>query len=213
MQEATTSSPANLEKALRFAGVAPPMIKRNTEFVARLPALKLSLGAYNAVSFSLNITRLNPARMQNGGVRIFAPRYPKPQTEGFFLVLSYTSTDEIIALKRVNWADPTRSGPGGRGRGGRGGQKQIAASGAGAGADAERRNRDAVGGGARLHASARMSLPPETQGKKVDVSVYSDSYIGMKWSIEGVDIPLAPVVDDGGKKKEGGAGVWDDDNL
>jgi antiviral helicase SLH1 len=58
-----------------------------------------------------------------------------------------------------------------------------------------------------------VALPPEAQGKKVDVSVYSDSYIGMKWSIEGVEIPMAPLVDDGGKKKEGGAGVWDNDNL
>ena len=108
-------------------------------------------------------------------------------------MLSYSSTDEIIALKRVNWADPTRSGPSGRGRQA---QKQIA-----------------NGGGAKLHASAKVSLPPEAQGMKVDVSLYSDSYIGMVWKIEGVEIPAAPVVVDDGKKKEGGAGVWDNNNM
>ena len=207
--EATTISTPNLEKALRFAGVATPQLKRAAEPISRLPILSLALGAYNAVSFSINMTRQNHARIQNGGIRIYAPRYPKPQTEGFFLVLSYSSTDEMIALKRVNWADPTRSGPAGRGtgRGGRAAQKQIAggsATGAGTGA---------AGAGAKLHASAKVSLPPEAQGKKVDVSVCSDSYVGMKWSIEGVEIPMAPVVEDGGKKKEGGAGVWDNDNL
>ena len=116
---------------------------------------------------------------------------------------AYSSTDELIALKRVGWVDPTRSGgPGGRGRG-RGAQKQIASGNGGGGA----------GGGAKLHASAKMALPPEAQGKKVDVTVYSDSYIGMKWKIEGIEVPMAPVVEDGGKKKEGGAGVWDDNNL
>ena len=203
LQEATTLSTPNLEKALRSAGVVAPMLKRTAEPIARLPVLSVTLGAHNALSLSLNLTRQNHARIQNGGVRIYAPRYPKPQTEGFFVVLAYSSTDELIALKRVGWVDPTRSGgPGGRGRG-RGAQKQIASGNGGGGA----------GGGAKLHASAKMALPPEAQGKKVDVTVYSDSYIGMKWKIEGIEVPMAPVVEDGGKKKEGGAGVWDDNNL
>jgi antiviral helicase SLH1 len=115
--------------------------------------------------------------MQIGGIRIFAPRYPKPQSEGFFVVISYSSTDEIVALKRVGWNDPSR---GGGGRGGRAGH----------------------GGNARLHASARISLPPEAQGKTLDVSVLSDSYLGMKWKIESIEVPEAPRVEDGGKKEK-----------
>jgi antiviral helicase SLH1 len=177
--EATTTSPALLEKAAKFAGVTPSAIKRFIEPVSRLPILKLDLGSVNAIALSLNLTRQNPAKMQQNGIRIFAPRYPKPQNEGFFVILSYSSTDEIIALKRVGWSDPTRSG-GARGRGGR----------------------NTGGGNSRLQASTKISFPPEAQGKKVDVAVHSDSYPGMKWSIEGIEVPEAPMVEDSGKKEK-----------
>jgi antiviral helicase SLH1 len=177
--EAATSSPAVLEKASKFAGVPPSSFKRFSEPVSRLPVLKLDLGMVNALSLSLNLTRQNPAKMQQNGIRIFAPRYPKPQTEGFFVVLSYSGTDEIIALKRVGWSDPNRSGAT-RGRG----------------------SHNAGGGNSRLQASAKISFPPEAQGKRVDVYVHSDSYPGMKWSIEGIEVPEAPQVDAYGKGKE-----------
>jgi antiviral helicase SLH1 len=188
--EATTSSQAHLEKAAKFAGVTTSSIKRFTDPVSRLPMLKLDLGAVNAISLSLNLTRQNPAKMQQNGIRIFAPRYPKPQTEGFFIILSYSSTDEIIALKRVGWSDPSRGGGGGRGRGGRQGNTGAASS--------------------RLQATTKITFPPEAQGKKVDVTVHSDAYPGMKWSIDGIEVPEAPRVEDGGKKKERGDGVWDE---
>jgi antiviral helicase SLH1 len=124
------------------------------------------------------LTRVNAARSAAGGVRIYAPRYPKPQTEGFFVVVSYAATDEIVALKRVGWNDPTKHN-GNRGRGGRGGA-------------AGRNN----AGPAKLQGSAKMSLPREAQGRKVDVVVLSDAYLGMKWKIEGVEVPSAPEVDD-----------------
>ncbi|KAF2133628.1 Sec63-domain-containing protein [Dothidotthia symphoricarpi CBS 119687] len=183
--ETTTARPAALEQAAKLAGVAPPAVKRFVEPVPRLPVLKLDLGTVNAITLSVNITRQNPARMTQGGIRIFAPRYPKPQTEGFFAIVSYSSTDEIIALKRVGWSDPNRS-QGGFGRGGRGG----------------RGGRQNGGGSSKLSASAKVSLPPGAQGKKVDVAVYSDSYPGMMWKISGIEVPEAPVVDAAGKGKE-----------
>jgi antiviral helicase SLH1 len=179
--EATTSSPAALERAAKFAGVLPSSFKRFSEPVSRLPILKLDLGIVNALSLSLNLTRQNPAKMQQNGIRIFAPRYPKPQTEGFFVILSYSGTDEIIALKRVGWSDPNRSGAA-QGRGGR----------------------HTGGADSKLRTSAKISFPPEAQGKRVDVIVHSDSYPGMKWSIEGIEVPEAPQVDAYGKGKEKG---------
>ncbi|KAJ4376494.1 putative steryl acetyl hydrolase mug81 [Neocucurbitaria cava] len=179
--ETTSLSPAALERAAKFAGVVPAAINRFVEPVSRFPILKLDLSTVNAISLTLNVTRQNPGRMQNGGIRIFAPRYPKPQTEGFFAIISYASTDEIIALKRVGWNDPNKGAS--SGRGGRGG-------------------RVGTQGQSRLQASAKVTLPPQAQGKKVNVSVHSDSYPGMKWTIQGVDVPEAPRVDDGGKGKE-----------
>jgi antiviral helicase SLH1 len=159
--------------------VLPSSFKRLSESVSRLPILKLDLGIVNALSLSMNLTRQNPAKMQQNGIRIFAPRYPKPQTEGFFVILSYSGTDEIIALKRVGWSDPNRNGAN-RGQGGR----------------------NAGGANTKLQTSAKISFPPEAQGKRVDVTVHSDSYPGMKWSIEGIEVPEAPQVDAYGKGKE-----------
>jgi antiviral helicase SLH1 len=120
--------------------------------------------------------------MQQGGVRIYAPRYPKPQTEGFFAIVSYSGSDEIIALKRVNWPDPSRNVGNNRGGSGKQPTGSVARS--------------------LLQASVRVSLPPEAQGKKLDISMHSDSYPGMRWGIEGVEIPEAPLVDTYGKGKE-----------
>jgi antiviral helicase SLH1 len=179
--EATSASSAVLERAARFAGTSSSSLSS----ISRLPVIKLGLGAVNALSLTLDMTRMNAAKMQQNGIRIFAPRYPKPQTEGFFVILSYSSTDEIIALKRVGWNDTSRGGGARGGRGGVGKGKESA-------------------GPAKLQSSTKMSLPEEAQGKKVDIHVLSDSYPGMKWGIEGINVPEAPRVDvyNKGKEKE-----------
>ena len=41
---------------------------------------------------------------------MYAPAFPKPQTEGFFLLVSKAGTDELIALKRINWPGEERRG-------------------------------------------------------------------------------------------------------
>ncbi|KAF2268062.1 Sec63-domain-containing protein [Lojkania enalia] len=163
----TTSSPT-LEKAARFAGVKNDVLKKFLEPIQRLPNLKISLENINAASLSINLSRINPARSGAGGVRIYAPRYPKPQTEGYFVIIFYMGTDEIIASKRVGWNEVS---------------KVNATS-------------------SKLQAFTKVALPQEAQGKKIEVSVYSDAYIGMKWQIKSIDVPIALAVADGrGKEK------------
>ncbi|KAF2731847.1 Sec63-domain-containing protein [Polyplosphaeria fusca] len=166
--EASTAPNGLLEKAARFAGVRPDSMKKFIEPIARIPNLKIDLFTVNAVSIHANLTRLNVASSGRNGVRTFTPRYPKPQTEGYFVAITYAGTDELLALKRVGWMDAGKSAR-----------------------------------GSRLQAKAKISLPPEAQGKKLDVIVYSDAYIGMQWKIGGVDVPEAPAVEDGkGKGKD-----------
>jgi antiviral helicase SLH1 len=46
-----------------------------------------------------------------------------------------------------------------------------------------------------------IKLPPASEERKVGVVVLSDSYIGMQWKVENVEVPAPPrVVDDGLKK-------------
>lgn len=195
--EATTASPAVLDKAAKFAGTSAASVNP----ISRLPVVKLALGAVNALQLTLDMTRVNPAKFQQNGIRIFAPRYPKPQTEGFFVILAYAGTDEIIALKRVGWSEHGRGGGGSRG-GNRGGSRGDSRGGRGGSRGGMKENTNA--GSAKLSSSTRISFPPEVQGKKVDVIVLSDSYPGMRWAIEGVEVPEAPRVDvyDKGKEKE-----------
>ncbi|KAF2866013.1 Sec63 Brl domain-containing protein [Massariosphaeria phaeospora] len=192
--EATTTPNGVLETAAKSAGVSPTMVRGFMETIPRLPILRYAVGSLNAVSITVGLSRVNAAqgrpsnmrsraskRGQTGsspragpgstgssGIRIYAPRYPKPQTEGFFVIISYSSSDEIIALKRVGWSDQ-----GGRGH---------------------------ASGSAALQASAKIMLPQEAQGKKIDVYILSDAYLGMKWKIDSVDVPEAPAFEAGKEK-------------
>lgn len=170
--EATTVSSAVLERAAKLGGVSQTAVKRFMDPVARLPILNVKTGEVNAISLTVKFSRQNTGRMASGGLRIYAPRYPKPQNEGFFVILSTPNTDEILALKRVGWVEHDQ-------KGGRGG----------------------TGRSANLQISTKITLPPPALGRKINVSVLSDGYLGMKWKIEGVEVPDAPRVEDGGKGK------------
>ncbi|KAF2274068.1 Sec63-domain-containing protein [Westerdykella ornata] len=169
--EATTAPSGVVEKAGRLAGVPGAVMKRFHEAVSRLPVLKVEVGSVTAASIQVNLRRINPARSGQEGVRIYAPRHPKPQSEGYFVILSYSGTDELVALKRVSWNT---------------GSERSAAS----------------QPNSKLSATANMRIPPEVQGKKLDVTVLSDAYIGMKWAVRGVDVPQAPTVEDGKEKQK-----------
>ena len=72
-----------------------------TQAVGVLPNLKVNVMNINAVSLTVGISRLNPTSQVN--YRIWAPKFPKPQSEGFFIVVADSTKDEILALKRVSW--------------------------------------------------------------------------------------------------------------
>ncbi|KAF2815299.1 Sec63-domain-containing protein [Mytilinidion resinicola] len=171
---------ATLKTLVEVSTAPRPAIETNAlKVVEALPNLKLRLTAVNAASISLQIMRLNaPAFTKGKGstdTKMWAPRFPKPQTEGFFVMLTYPGRDEIVALRRVGW----QSGDAGRGKG---------------------------GGAFNKQASTKITLLEELEAQKLDVAVFSDGYIGMRWSLEGVEIPERPQVEDGGKGKEE---VWD----
>ncbi|KAF2177516.1 Sec63-domain-containing protein, partial [Zopfia rhizophila CBS 207.26] len=158
--EASTAPNGVLEKAARFADVPRNTVQQFLRPISQLPNVKVSMGRADAAKLDVRLERINPARGGPGGVRIYAPRYPKPQTEGYFVILSYPGSDEIVALKRVGWNDAGGwAGTGGAGE----------------------NNKRGWGGSSKLQAIAKIALPTDLQMRKLDVSVLSDSYIGMKW--------------------------------
>ena len=69
--------------------------------IATLPDLSVNVVDVNALGLTVSIARLNPVKQPE--YRIYAPKFPKPQSEGFFLVVADPANDEILALKRINW--------------------------------------------------------------------------------------------------------------
>ncbi|KAK4697758.1 antiviral helicase SLH1, partial [Lecanoromycetidae sp. Uapishka_2] len=155
-----------LSKTLAALGITREPGSQVDKVIGMLPNLKVTVMDVNALGFSVGVARLNVATQPD--YRIYAPRYPKPQSEGFFLVVSDPAKDEVLALKRINWPPA----------------EKVRAS------------------GGKPTSRSAIKLSPEIVERKVEVLVISDSYVGMVWRVEAVEVPAAPTVDDDGKKKD-----------
>ena len=100
-----------LSQALKTIGIPPSTLLQVEKPIKTLPHLQLTILNTSALSLTVSIARLNPALQPD--YRIFAPKYPKPQSEGFFLIVADAAKDEVLALKRVNWPPMEKSGGGG----------------------------------------------------------------------------------------------------
>jgi antiviral helicase SLH1 len=166
--EATTAPRPEIEKVLTQLHLPKAAHERAFKALNRLPQLRVNVSEVNALGLTVNLARSN--LVQDRERRIYAPRYPKPQTEGFFVLVSDAAKGDIVALKRVNWPSAEKS------RG---------------------------GNASKPSTRSTIKLPESNAERKVKVMVISDSYIGMEWRLEEVDIPAPPkVVDDGGKKPQ-----------
>ncbi|KAL2046677.1 hypothetical protein ABVK25_011649 [Lepraria finkii] len=105
-------SKSALSQVLTTVGVPRGSQPQIDKVLSSLPHLQIHIPNPSALSLTANLTRLNPAT--NPDYRIYAPKYPKPQSEGFFLIVADTVKDEVLALKRVNWppAEKVRSSGG-----------------------------------------------------------------------------------------------------
>ncbi|KAM7190587.1 putative helicase [Rhypophila sp. PSN 637] len=119
---------------------------------------------------TVTIKRLNAITEREG--RIYAPRFPKPQTEGWFVLV--VAADEVLAIKRVGW-----SSPGGGSNAVSIGMKPTA--------------RAVV----KIPPPPLPLGTVATTTRKVDVVVLSDGYVGMEYRITGVEVPIPPPPSDG----------------
>lgn len=113
LNEVVQSPNQALEMIAGAAGVNRNSMSRFMKALSQLPNLEVTTSDVNALGLKVHIARTRPLESQDG--RMFAPQFPKPQTEGFFVVVFWSGTDELIALKRVGW----QSGSGNTGRAGR----------------------------------------------------------------------------------------------
>jgi antiviral helicase SLH1 len=161
--EATRSPRPVLESALERLDLPKPAYAKALKVLGQLPQLRVNVSDINALGFAVDVTRLNPSVDRDN--HIFAPRYPKPQTEGFFLLVTMGGSNEIVALKRIGWPQANKS----------------------------------KGGSGKLGIRSTIKVP-EHDGMEVTVKIISDSYIGMEWVVEKIQIPAPPRAIDEGKK-------------
>lgn len=189
LQKLTSLTRAQLDKLVSDTLHIPQ--SQQTRFyrtASILPNITVKADDVTAQSLTVSLRRLNPIVEREG--RVYSPRYPKPQTEGWFVIVCDVARDEIVAVKRAGW---------------------HAGGGKTAGSKAGGSNSAGVSVGSKPTARASIKLPePETReartlARKFDVLVVSDAYVGMQYEVLGVEIPGVPVIDDDlGKEKKGG---------
>lgn len=103
---ATTAPRGEIETALKQLSLPAPTHGKALKALSQLPQLRVDVADASAASVSVSLARLNLT--QNDKYNIFAPRYPKPQTEGYFVIVSDTANGDVLGLKRVSWPAPDK---------------------------------------------------------------------------------------------------------
>ncbi|EEA19860.1 putative steryl acetyl hydrolase mug81 [Talaromyces marneffei ATCC 18224] len=140
-----------------------------------LPRLSISVSDISPKSITISLARQNTPLTSD--FKIHAPRFPKPQTEGYFLIVTASSGEgngELLALKRVSWFNPQARNNTEHSRGQR------------------RNNGITAKATVKFPNEFLLSSPTDAATRKVDVLIVSDSYIGMEWKMVGVEVPVFP---------------------
>lgn len=173
LQQLSAMSQAQMGKLAKDLYVPQGAQQRFLRAASVLPNVKVAAEDITAQSLTVALKRLNPVVERDA--RIYAPRFPKPQNEGWFVVVGDVARDEVYAIKRVGWSQ------GGAGR-----------SSAGVG------SRPA----ARTSIKVPEAVQEGGEARRLDVLVVSDGYVGMRYEVLGVEIPAKPVVDDDVKRSK-----------
>ncbi|QKX60229.1 uncharacterized protein TRUGW13939_07372 [Talaromyces rugulosus] len=167
----STRAPALIQK---LNTISPRLsISQVDKIISTLPRISISLADISPTGMSLTLTRQNPSSTPD--FKIYAPRFPKPQTEGYFLIITGETNGELIALKRVSWSSKNNGGNNNRNR-----------------------NVSKKSHGPVVMARATVKFqddPAYASGsvRKVNVRVISDAYVGMEWTLNGIEVPIVDV--------------------
>lgn len=165
LQQLSAMGEKEVTKLARDLHVPQGSQKRFLRAASILPNVKVTVEDVTAQSVSVVLRRQNA--LVERDARIYAPRFPKPQNEGWFVVVGDVAKDEVYAIKRVGWSQA-------------GGGKQAG-----------------VGSRPSARTSIKVPEALQAGGaSKLDVLVVSDGYVGMRYEVLGVEIPAKPAVDD-----------------
>jgi antiviral helicase SLH1 len=176
LTEIASRTPQQITQLAKRLNVPAPIQSRFARAASILPHVSVSIDNTTSLSLTVGVKRLNA--LVERDARIYAPMLPKPQSEGWFVIVADIAKDEVIAVKRLSWSSPGKGGSA---------AKKI---------DAKTKP--------TARSVVKLPEPKPGQARKVDVIVVSDAYIGLEHRVLGVDIPSPPVVDDATDKKGAG---------
>jgi antiviral helicase SLH1 len=103
----STLSPPEVKKLAKTLRVPNSRQSRFEHAVSALPNVAVSVDEKTARALTVGLKRRNPTVERDA--RMFAPKFPKPQTEGWFVIVADVAKDEVIAVKRVGWPSANTS--------------------------------------------------------------------------------------------------------
>lgn len=167
LQQLSAMGQGQMTKLARDLHVPQGVQQRFLKAASVLPNVQVKVEDVTSQSMTVSLKRLN--QLVEREARIYAPKFPKPQNEGWFVVVGDLAKDEVYAIKRLSWAQ----GPG-----------KVASIGSKPSAKATIKVPQVVHDAQSGNAS------------KLDVLVLSDGYVGMQHQVLGVEIPAKPVAND-----------------
>ncbi|KAI9167056.1 putative helicase mug81 [Paramyrothecium foliicola] len=163
LSKVTTLKPPQVKQLASKLGVPVSQQSRFARAVSVLPNVAVAVDEATALSLTVGIKRLNP--LVERDARIYAPKFPKAQTESWFVVVADPAKDEVLAVKRVGWST------------------------------AGRKKKLEQGQTPSARTVIKLPEAASGQARKLDVLVVSDAYIGLEHRLRDVDIPAPPSVD------------------
>jgi antiviral helicase SLH1 len=165
------SSISSLSRKLHFTTATANQF---TKAASSIPNLSVSVSDVTSTGMTVTLTRQNPH--MNPEYKIFAPRFPKPQTEGYFLIVTAATPNggdgEMLALKRVSWPSVVNHG-----RGGKQGHRH-------------QKNGNTIAKSSVKFPEEVIATEQTTTTRIINVRVVSDAYPGMEWTVSGVTLPF-----------------------
>lgn len=154
-----------------------------TGATSQLPRISVSVPGISPNGMSVSLVRRNPHT--NSEYRIYTPRFPKPQTEGYFLIVCNARPDgtdgELLGLKRVLWPLASKIKN----------DKGPACTGS-----AQSSGSFSVRSLIKFPGAALAEPSSATTGgiAFVNVKAISGSYIGMEWTLSNVEVDVVAAV-------------------
>ena len=184
LQIFSKQSEENYRSTVSALAIPPAVLPAFHKAANMIPNLHVGIQNITTQSVTVILSRNNPL-VHDG--KMYAPRFPKSQTEGWFVILCKEDTDDILGIKRVGW---------------------------GAGSTArEKRGTGDQPPGNKQSVKAFIKIPNDDvfeggqEERKLDVWVASDGYVGMIYKVKAVEIPNPPSVAAVGNKEKYVVGI------